>query len=91
MQKAIANSAEFSELEKIGYQTTWYQMPEIYIELKMSLYYEETETIGNSKHRLLFTPFNAKYQNSYNYKSEGSSSIKIKIVPVPQSTGTEKT
>ncbi|HRG68540.1 MAG: hypothetical protein IPK91_06125 [Saprospiraceae bacterium] len=84
LQKSIETSILNKELQDLGYQATWYQIPEVQVELKMAVYYEENETTETNKKKLFFTPFNAKYQNSYNYKSEGSSSIKVRIVPVPQ-------
>jgi len=86
-QKKI-QSDEQNELRQIGYQPTWYHMPEINFELKMAMYYEES---GSSKERkgFFFSPFNAKYQNNFNYKSEGTSTIKVRIVPVPPPLATE--
>jgi hypothetical protein len=89
-QKTI-NSDQNSELSKIGYRVTWYQMPEVFVELKMSVYYEETGKNQANKRRVFFAPFNAKYQNTFNYKSEGSSTVKFRIVPVPYPISTEKT
>lgn len=92
MQKFIDTSQDsnMKELSKIGYQATWYQMPEVMIEIKMSIYFEETESSSEEKKKVFFAPYNAKYQNNFSYKAEGTSSAKIKIVPVPQPIGAEK-
>lgn len=90
LQKSLNTGLVNKELTELNYQATWYQIPEVLIEIKMAVYYEESETKEERKKGLFFTPFNAKYQNNFNYKSEGSSSIKMKIVPVPQPFQLEK-
>lgn len=90
LQKSIESSVANKELSDLGYQATWYQIPEVQVELKMTVYYEENESSEVNKKKLFFAPFNAKYQNNFNYKSEGSSSVKLRIVPVPQPFSLEK-
>jgi len=72
---------EFPELAEIGYIPTWYHMPEINVELKMVMHYEQTEETGGS--RVLWTPFNAKYKSTFAYEAEGTSNLKLKIVSTP--------
>ncbi len=71
------------ELAKIGYQVTWFQMPEVQVELKVAVHYEESGE-GTKKTRGIFlSPFNAKYKNSFAYDSQGSSTLKLRFVPIP--------
>ena len=72
---------EYPKLAEIGYIPTWYHMPEITVELKMVMHYEQTEETGGS--RVLWTPFNAKYKSTFAYEAEGTSNIKLKIVSTP--------
>ncbi len=67
------------DLKKFGYQVSWYQMSEVNLELKLAVHYEEK---GN-KAEVLISPFNAKYKNLFTYQAEGTSTLKVKIVPVP--------
>lgn len=70
----------FPKLAEAGYTPTWYHMPEVNVELKMVVHYEE-DTKG--KYRPFFGMFNAKYLAHYNFKAEGSSTLKFKITPIP--------
>ncbi|WP_457638566.1 hypothetical protein [Persephonella sp.] len=71
------------ELRKTGIEATWYQIPEVDFELKVSVHVVE-KTEGNIKKKKLYiSPFNASYKNSFNYEATGSSTLKMKIVPVP--------
>lgn len=83
------------DLAAAGYQVTWYTMPEVAVELKLAVHYEETNSPSGSsgssgspgpaktKGRLLAAPFNAKYQNAFQYKADGSSSLKLRVIPIP--------
>jgi hypothetical protein len=81
MAKAAASD---ETLKEIGYQPTFYVIPEMVVELKVALHFEGA-TGGNAptKPRLLATPHNAVYQNALRYTGDGASSIKLKVVPVP--------
>lgn len=68
-------------LRELGYEPTWYQIPEAEIELKMAVHYEQRNGAGPV--RVWATPFNAKYRNSLSYTADGSSTLKLRIVPVP--------
>jgi hypothetical protein len=80
-QKKLAE--EHPQLAQLGYQVTWYQMPEVEVELKMAVHYEKSETTGGSKSRIFVSPYNAKYKSNFSYTAEGASTLKFRIVPVP--------
>ena len=70
-----------AELHELGYEPTWYQIPEAQIELKMAVHYEQSS--GSGPVRVWATPFNAKYRNTLSYTADGSSTLTLRIVPVP--------
>ncbi len=70
-----------AELRDLGYEPTWYQIPEAHVELKMAVHYERSQASGPV--RVWATPFNAKYRNALNYTADGSSTLTLRIVPVP--------
>ena len=87
------------DLARVGYQVTWYNLPEVAVELKLAVHIEESNapspsgtssgagsTLPRKKSRILATPFNAKYQNAFQYKADGSSLLKFRIVPIPPPT-----
>ncbi len=74
------------ELSAAGYEPTWYQIPEAQVELKMAVHYERTNDAGPV--RVWITPFNAKYRNTLSYTADGSSTLKLRIVPVPPAVTT---
>ena len=78
-------AAEHPELQALGYQVTWYQIPEANVEMKMALHFEKSQT--NAPARMYATPFNTKYRNVLNFSADGSSMLRLRIVPVPPVTG----
>jgi hypothetical protein len=76
-------------LSEYGLQATWYHMPEVTLELKMSLAMKrETRTDASgrvlvSKLRLLAAPYNAKLQNTLGLDVQGTSVVKARIVSIP--------
>lgn len=76
----------YPALAQIGYQTTWYQIPEVVVELKVAVHYERTGKENTKRVGLFLSPFNAKYKNSFTYTAEGTSTLKLRIVPVPPPT-----
>lgn len=74
---------KFPELAGIGYRATWYQIPEVIVELKVAVHYEATGEEETKKRGFFLSPFNAKYKSAFTYGAEGSSTLKLKIVPVP--------
>jgi hypothetical protein len=79
--------AAFEPLRAIGYQPTWYQIPEATAEIALAI------TVGGpqvdaassvSRRRDLYgAPVDAGYQSRFNYRLKTASSLKFRIVPVP--------
>ncbi|WMW25825.1 hypothetical protein RE474_03670 [Methanolobus sediminis] len=78
-------------LKEYNLEATWYHIPEVDIELKMTLsmsYEEEKDSKGRVrgyKRILNAAPLNASYKSLNSYDVEGSSVLKAKIVSVPPS------
>jgi hypothetical protein len=76
-------------LSEYGLQATWYHMPEVTLELKMSLAMKRetrTDTSGRvlvSRLRLLAAPHNAKVQNTLGLDVQGTSVVRARIVAIP--------
>lgn len=76
-------------LSEYGLQATWYHMPEVTLELKMSLAMKrETRTDASgrvlvSRLSLLAAPHNAKVQNTLGLDVQGTSVVKARIVSIP--------
>ncbi len=69
-------------------QATWYHMPEVELELKMTLNMcREDKRKGNQllyrKLRMYAAPHNASTQNIFKLEAQGTSKIKARIVSVP--------
>lgn len=80
-QKALDKS--FPELAQLGYQVTWYQIPSVEAELKVVVHLERTSREGRSQVGVFLAPFNAKYNSAFTFTAEGTSTVKVRIVPVP--------
>ena len=80
-QNTLQNN--YPALAQIGYQVTWYQMPEVTVELKVAVHYEKTGEENNKKVGLFLSPFNAKYKNAFTYDAAGTSTLKLRIVAFP--------
>ncbi len=85
-------------LREIGYQPTWYQIPELNAELKLAMTVEGERNRSTARRqrrrrtvapRILGAPVDANYSNKFNYKVEGSSTIQFKIVPIPPPSASE--
>ena len=90
-QKALLERTEYQDLRALGYQPSWYYIPEATFELKLAFYIEDTtgEVAGEEKggliRRIFGTTHNATYQNTQSFQSEGASTLRVRIVPVPPS------
>lgn len=80
---------EVKALSEYDIQAAWYHIPEVDLELKMSLTIKLEEE-RDSKNRirsykpvLNASPLNASYNSLYSYDVQGSSCIKAKIVSIP--------
>ena len=74
-------ATEHPELQALGYQVTWYQIPEAQVEMRMAIHFEKKN--AQTPARLYVAPFNNKYRNTLNFTADGSSTLKLKFVPVP--------
>lgn len=78
-------------LKEYHLEATWYHIPEVDIELKMSLtlkYEAEVDSrnrVRGYKPVLNAAPLNASYKSLNSYAVEGSSVLKAKIVSLPPS------
>jgi hypothetical protein len=78
------------ELSQIGAQATWFQLPKVDLELKLALTMSgQSPTRAISSRlaiqpvRLLAQPVSAAFQNHFNYDVQGSSVVRVTVVPVP--------
>jgi hypothetical protein len=83
-------------LRSIGYQPTFYALPETTCEVTVSL------TVGGtggpdgsagsqrgSRRAAYITPVDASFANRYGFRAEASAKLSFRIVPVPPPTGVE--
>ncbi|MCP5142824.1 MAG: PASTA domain-containing protein [Chromatiales bacterium] len=97
MKEIVAGGDELmAALRSIGYQPTWYQIPEATAKLSIALTISgEAQTSvqggggGIGRLRLNASPVNADYTNKFNYQIQAASEIQFKIVPVPPSVAAE--
>lgn len=85
IQKRIFTDPELKELRDAGVQATWYQIPEVTANLKISISsHKESEETGERKSAILFlSVYNATYKNSFEFDYQGTSEMNFKIVPIP--------
>ncbi len=92
-------------LRDLGYQPTWYQIPEVTAELNVALTLSGTSqqtstqsrqsspdsssTEGASSRQMYATAIDATYTNTYGYDLKSSSKITFRLVPVPPPQGAE--
>jgi hypothetical protein len=80
------NDSGLELMRQLGWQPTWYRIPELAAELTISLSVSATETSsgqGPGSVQLYASPMDASYTNRYDYDLQAASVIKFKIVPVP--------
>jgi len=75
-------------LRESGLQATWYAMPEVTVELKMSIAIRTESKTQNGKvmqrrHSLWAAPFNASTANSTATDVGGQSTLRARIVAIP--------
>jgi hypothetical protein len=86
--------ANLELMRRLGWQPTWYRIPELSAEITLSLSIGATSTqsgqgaqpAGPGRIRLYVSPMDASYTNRYEYDLQAASVIKFKIVPVPPSS-----
>jgi len=83
-----------TRLREIGYQPTFYVLPETEVEAKVSVALSAqgssqssigTGGVSRTRARMYATPINASNTNKFNLDASASATIKFKIVPVPPS------
>ncbi|MEM9547660.1 MAG: hypothetical protein AAGA77_16890 [Bacteroidota bacterium] len=75
-------------LREMGYQPTFYTIPEVKAAAKMSLTFSQTQSANSPQARrlrpkLYATPMNATVSNQYNLNVQASSQIEFTIRPIP--------
>lgn len=87
------NEGLLRELQRIGYRPTWYHIPSVEAELQVALTvtgeYSET-TPARSELKVYAAPVDAGYTSRFNYELKASSTVRFKIVPVPESPAAEQ-
>ena len=94
LRELAADTATYAELRKIGYQPTWYAIPEAEAEITIAL---SVTGDGRPAGRrapgrrigLRATPVDAAYTRRFDFNLEAASKLKFKIVPVPASSAAE--
>ena len=91
-----ANNTEMTKLlREIGYQPTFYVLPETEVEAQISLSFSmnaENTNSGNATQNKMFKtqvsalPINASNVNKFNLNGSAFAKIKFKVVPVPPPT-----
>ncbi|SEQ08929.1 hypothetical protein SAMN03080615_00366 [Amphritea atlantica] len=72
------------EMRRIGYRPTWYVIPEAEAEISMALTIQQTTGSDRKvKTEIRGTSVDASYQNQYDFKIEGASTLKLTFRPVP--------
>lgn len=86
-QKALLEQPEYQDLRALGYQPSWYVIPEAAFEVKLAFYIEDktVESKDEGKGSIYGSTLNANYQNTQSFQAEGASTLKVRIVPVPPS------
>ena len=84
-------------IREMGYQPTFYTIPETEVEAQISLSLDlkaeqSAPTIGYtlSKYKVNATPLNAGNMNRYGLQADAMAKLKFKIVPVPPPPGSEE-
>ena len=94
-QEIVEESRLAQLIRSVGYQPTFYAIPETEIEAKVSLnmnIQSNTPSINRKPHKLAkyranVTPLNANNINQYNLNANAAATLKFKIVPVPPPSG----
>ncbi len=90
------------ELRQVGYQPTWYKIPEAEAEITISLSIsgemapsgggeqQSAAPQGQGRIKLYAAPVDANYTNRYNFDLKAASRVKFRIVPVPPTAQTSE-
>lgn len=86
-----ASEGTLAELRQLGYQPTWYQIPELNAEITMALSVSgrtSASGVGSpaaGRLQLYAAPIDATFRNRYDFDLKAASSVRFRIVPVPPS------
>ena len=87
-----ADEGTLVELRQLGYQPTWYQIPELEAEITMALSVSGQSSSSGvgagpaaGRVKLYAAPVDATFRNRYDFDLRAASSVKFRIVPVPPS------
>lgn len=85
---AVADGGEPSGLARFQVDATWYHIPEVEIDVRMSLTMkveEETRSDGRKvfRPRLRSVPYNSRVSRESTLEATGTSSVRARIVSVP--------
>jgi hypothetical protein len=88
LPKLDGNGEEDFSALALGFLPTFYQYQETVIEVKITLNYGYTaeQDISGSAEldlRVFASSYNASYSQKYEYKAEGTSTIRTKLTPAP--------
>lgn len=77
--------ADMNVMRRLGYQPTWYRIPELEAEITASLSVSRSaKGVGvPGQLQMYMSPVDATYSNSYDYNLQAASVIKFKVVPIP--------
>lgn len=82
--EATADDDVAETLRAIGYQPTWYRIPELNAEINLSLTLAaQGEQVARGPLRLYATPIDASFSNKYVVNAQVASRISFKVVAVP--------
>jgi hypothetical protein len=79
----LGSDAQLERMRRLGYQPTWYRIPEADAELvvALTLHGEQSESGGSA--RLFAAPADAHFTNRYAYDLRAASTVRFKVVAVP--------
>jgi len=75
-------------LRELGLETTWYHIPEVELEIKLSLSLRREDRMEGDRllvrrFRMYAAPFNATYQSSFQADVAATSQLRARIVSIP--------
>ncbi len=80
--------ADMNVMRRLGYQPTWYRIPELEAEITASVSVSRrSQEVGGLE--MYMSPVDATYSNSYDYNLQAASVIKFKVVPIPPPTSAD--
>lgn len=79
-----AEDGKLRLMRQLGYQPTWYRIPEVEAEMTLSLSIGASgESSDGAPLKLYGATVDATYANKYGYNLQAASTVRFKVVPVP--------